>query len=464
MKRLLGVLLCLVIVGPDSTLAAKAPVPAAAQPAVSTGAQTLFAQASPAVVKIRTYTKTNRPLATGSGFLVDGSGTIVTNHHVIEDAASARVYIQKKGWLPVTKVIGVRESRDLAIIRVDGKDLPSLKLKTTLPKVGEKVYAIGSPHGLTNTLSDGLVSGLRRQGLITLIQTSAPISHGSSGGPLLNSAGDVLGVTSSGIFKGENLGFAVPAIWVSRLIKKPVLPSQSTHTLLKPPSIKVDTAPKVYRSLQSLLSKVPRNLIPKNRLFTSLQFSLLNEWFAANAPPGTIQGLRGEFYSSSPDRGRKRIGIIFKSGHISLQQCKVSIHAIAYVPMRFAADVLRLKRGKTVILHGQIHTLNISCDGAIVRGTSKRPGTIRMSLSECAFGNAPLPPKNPSKPKPVSRPAKPKRTNEDKARSQLALARSYINAGLKAKANDTLKSLIAKYPKTQAATKAKTILKSLSKQ
>ena len=83
--------------------------------------------------------------------MIDAAGTIVTNHHVIKDAASARVYIQKRPSLPVVKIVAVDEHADLAIIKVDGKDLPFLKLRVAPPKVGEKVFAIGSPRGWTNT-------------------------------------------------------------------------------------------------------------------------------------------------------------------------------------------------------------------------------------------------------------------------------------------------------------------------
>ena len=454
-----GLLICFtMLAGVGSALAADN-APPTTKPAMSLSAQKLFAQASPAVVKIHTYNAGGRPLGQGSGFLIDAAGTIVTNHHVIKDAASARVYIQNQPSLPVTRIVAVDKQADLAIIKVDGKDLPFLKLRVGLPKVGEKVYAIGSPRGLTNTLSDGLVSGLRRDSGITEIQTSAPITHGSSGGPLLSSDGVVVGVTTKGRIGGGDLNFAVPAERVASLLKKPSLPSRSTPKLLNPPEAKAAGAPKVYKSLAALLSKIPRNLIPEGtRRFTSLQCSLINDCFVANAPPGTVLALAGRFWFSEPDRRSDGIRIYFISGDVFIHQRKVRLRAGAYIPKRLVEDVLRLKRGKAVILHGRIDKITIECHDGEPRGL------LRLTLTDCAFGSIPPSRKPREKPKPTSRPAKPKRTDEDKARSQLSLAKSYIGAGLKTKALDVLKELIAKYPKTQAATEARTTLDTLGKQ
>ena len=481
----IGALICLVVAaGGGSVSAQDAPTPAT-QPAIPLDAQKLFAQASPAVVKIRTYSKTGRAIATGSGFLIDAAGTIVTNHHVIKDAASARVYIQKRPSLPVVKIVAVDEHADLAIIKVDGKDLPFLKLRVAPPKVGEKVFAIGSPRGWTNTLSDGLVSGLRREGGKTFIQTSTPISHGSSGGPLLSSDGAVVGVTTSG-FSGEGaLGFAVPAERVARLIKTPTVTSKNASKLLKPPEVKAAEAPKVYRSLSSLLSQMPRNLIPvRNKPFSSLQRDLFKKWIAENVIPGTVVGFTGKLsesghsipnsicvwtgdgalYYKSGDASANSIALYFDSA-ISIHGRKGCLWVRANFDARFAQNLLKLKPGTNVTIHGKVVVWPRRVKSILpTYWYFLRKGDhyyiINLCLTDCAFGKIPLP----KKPKAASRPAKPKRTDEDKARSQLALAKNYIGAGLKTKALDVLKELIAKYPKTHAATAAQAELEKLGKQ
>jgi len=448
------------------------------QPAASLDPQTLFAQASPAVVKIRTYSKTKRPLATGSGFLIDAAGTIVTNHHIIKDAASVRVYIQKRSWLTVTKTIGVDKSADLAVVKVDGKDLPFLKLREALPKAGRKVYAIGCPRGLTNKLNDALVSGLRRDPGMTLIRISAPISYGSSGGPLLSSDGAVVGVTTSSFSRKRAPGFAVPVERVLRLIKKPTLPPRGTSGPLKSPYAKAENNSKIYESLAPLLSEMPRDIIPTDgKPFSDRQRSRFTKWIAKNVAPGTVVGFTGECARSSGAKS-DTVTLRFKRSVLPIHGRNGYLWVAARFDARLAENFLKSKAGKTLTIHGQILSL---------KDYTWYPHywNLTLTLSNCASGKAPLPrkapgktpktapektpkktpektaEKTPEKPKPASRPAKPKRTNEGKARSQLGLAKSYIDSGLKTKAVKVLKAIVAKYPKTSAAADAKAELRKL---
>jgi len=154
---------------------------------------------------------------------VSHDGLLVTNYHVIRGGASAAVRGGDGRPYLVLGAVAVAPEADLALLKVSTfrDDVPHLSLSSsTAPAIGSRVFAIGNPLGLTNTLSDGLVSGMRElpgfKG--TLIQTSAPISPGSSGGPLLSNDGTVVGVTSAGITDGQNLNFAVPAEHVRQLI------------------------------------------------------------------------------------------------------------------------------------------------------------------------------------------------------------------------------------------------------
>jgi serine protease Do len=171
-----------------------------------------------------------RQQAVGSGVIVDPSGYIMTNAHVVEGAQSIRVAlplpndsgravpIGKRHILPA-KLIGVHKETDLALLKIDETDLPTLPLLTQpRPRVGQLVFAIGSPEGLQNSVTMGVVSAVSRQPdptkPLTYIQTDAPINPGNSGGPLVDMNGSVVGINTFILSEGggsEGLGFAIPA-------------------------------------------------------------------------------------------------------------------------------------------------------------------------------------------------------------------------------------------------------------
>lgn len=155
----------------------------------------------------------------GSGFFVK-DGIIATNYHVIEGASSGiakRVGRQNK--LVLKSVIATNARVDLALIQVDKTGIPSLPLSSGRRlAVGQKVFAVGSPEGLEGTFSQGIVSSIREIGEDYYIQMTAPISSGSSGGPVLNDQGIVVGVSVATIANGQNLNFAVPSKYLLDLI------------------------------------------------------------------------------------------------------------------------------------------------------------------------------------------------------------------------------------------------------
>lgn len=148
----------------------------------------------------------------GSGFVVSSDGLILTNSHVVNMGGSVSVkFIEDNRVYSNAKVIKDDSIRDLALLKIDGAGTftPVVLGDSDQVVVGERVVAIGNPKGLENTVSDGLVSALRDINGTKLIQISAPISPGSSGGPLFNMNGEVIGITSSGFDDGQNLNFAV---------------------------------------------------------------------------------------------------------------------------------------------------------------------------------------------------------------------------------------------------------------
>lgn len=181
-----------------------------------------------AVVLIVVNDANGKPVLEGSGFLVSADGRVVTNHHVIGGAASATVKLNNGAFFPVEGIIADDPDHDLALIKVPGKNLPYLNLADSdTASAGQHVLAIGSPLGLENSVSDGIVSGFRKDDRGTnWIQTTAPASHGNSGGPLLVMDGKVIGVLTWKVGEGENLNFAAP----SKLIL-PLLSNSSVQPL-----------------------------------------------------------------------------------------------------------------------------------------------------------------------------------------------------------------------------------------
>jgi hypothetical protein len=163
----------------------------------------------------------DKPIATGTGFLVRQDGVIVTNYHVIETGNVAVVKFSDGTALPVDGVLASDKLRDLAIIKIHGKNFRTLTLgNSDRVQIGEEVVAIGNPLGLELTVSNGILSGVRTVEKVggKFLQITAPISHGSSGGPLFNMAGEVVGITSMYFEGGENLNFAIPVNDAKRLL------------------------------------------------------------------------------------------------------------------------------------------------------------------------------------------------------------------------------------------------------
>ncbi len=163
--------------------------------------RTVYAAASPSVVSVLTQS------GSGTGFLADGNGTIVTNAHVVGDASQVKVRFEDGGELHDAEVLGVDESVDLAALKVDAdaaKGVRPLRFADSdSVQVGDSAVAIGYPLGLDRTATAGIVSGLERKidspngfSIDKVIQTDAPINPGNSGGPLLDSNAQVIGVNS----------------------------------------------------------------------------------------------------------------------------------------------------------------------------------------------------------------------------------------------------------------------------
>ncbi len=174
-------------------------------------ADKIFKEYSKAVVVVVTFNEKGEPISQGSGFIVSADGAVVTNYHVISNAKDIKVKAGDK-VLEVEGLIYTDKENDLVILKVKEEKLPIVKLGDIAKvNVGEKVYVISSPEGLENTISDGILSGIRK--IISdrkILQITAPISPGSSGGPVFNKDGEVIGIATFLIKEAQNLNFAMP--------------------------------------------------------------------------------------------------------------------------------------------------------------------------------------------------------------------------------------------------------------
>jgi len=209
---------------------------------MDTALQEVVARVSPAVVQVQVvgYASVEGPEGSalarqrtiGSGVIIDAAGFVVTNHHVVRGAQRIRVLLPAargdgtrpgqsagRGRLFEARVVGLHAESDLALLKIEGKGLPSLPLGSNRPlKPGQLVWAVGSPQGLASTVTMGVISSVARQtpvsGPMLFVQTDAPINPGNSGGPLVDSEGTVVGINTFILSQSggsQGLGFAIPA-------------------------------------------------------------------------------------------------------------------------------------------------------------------------------------------------------------------------------------------------------------
>ncbi len=196
--------------------------------------RSIYASASPSVVRIQVQEGSSE--ASGTGFVIDSGGTIVTNAHVVGTATTAQVRLDDSAATIDARVLGTDASSDLAVLRVDSSKTAHLRPLTLADsdsvQVGDLAVAIGYPLGLDRTATAGIVSGVGRAikapngfSIDKVIQTDAPINPGNSGGPLLDSGGRVIGVNSQIATAGSGggnvgIGFAVPANTVRTVVPR----------------------------------------------------------------------------------------------------------------------------------------------------------------------------------------------------------------------------------------------------
>jgi len=179
----------------------------------------LVRRIKPSAVAIETFDARGQQLSRGSGFFVD-KDRVVTNRHVIEGAFRAEVHLSSGNTYQVKGVLAVDAEGDLALLKVDAPPnlVRPLSLDRTSPQEGESVVIIGNPFGLEGSVTNGIVSAVRDiPGFGRIIQITAPISPGSSGSPVINMQGQVIGVATLQITGGQSVNFAIPSERVAQL-------------------------------------------------------------------------------------------------------------------------------------------------------------------------------------------------------------------------------------------------------
>lgn len=195
---------------------AKTSAPAKTSGPVKLTVKEIVQRESPAIVAISNLDERGEPQSTGTGFIVMAEGVIITNFHVVDGAHDARIKLKNGEIYDRVQVVDYDKRRDIAVLQIRATGLPMVTLGDSEKiDVGDEVVAIGNPKGLEHTVSTGIISARRTDvaGMegTKVFQTTAPISPGSSGGPLYNERGEVIGITTAQ-FRGEgmqNLNFAV---------------------------------------------------------------------------------------------------------------------------------------------------------------------------------------------------------------------------------------------------------------
>jgi len=183
------------------------------------GPRDVAAHAFPSVVMLVTQDSHGQPLCIGSGFFVK-ENVIASNAHVVEDAAGgyAKLVGQDRKF-DLKGIVAIDTRHDVVLLAIEGSKCPLLTLADSASvRVGDRVYSVGNPKGLEGTFAEGIISGVRDVAGEKLLQITAPISPGSSGGPILDESGAVVGIAVATYKGGQNLNFAIPISQVTNLM------------------------------------------------------------------------------------------------------------------------------------------------------------------------------------------------------------------------------------------------------
>lgn len=199
---------------------------------------TLVSHVRSSVVTVVAFNGDGKPVTQGTGFFVASDGTLITNYHVLASAQKVSIKTKSGTLYDIVQTVAKDIEGDLIAVRADlrGLAVRPLRLSNAPVASGQRIFVIGSPLGLEETVSEGIISAVRQiDGVGRIIQITAPISPGSSGSPVINARGEIIGVASLNLTGGQNLNFAIPSARVIALLGQPQTfttgRSQTTRTL-----------------------------------------------------------------------------------------------------------------------------------------------------------------------------------------------------------------------------------------
>jgi hypothetical protein len=234
------------------------------QQVVAPDASGLYERAVKAVVVIVVQKPSGSGL--GSGVIVRPDGVIATNFHVIKDATTAQVQLKNGDIYDEIAILDVDERKDIALIKIKAAKLPVLEFADSdALKPGQPIYALGAPRGLEGSISPGMVSAIRAGADIStefsgfrVIQFTAPISPGSSGGPLLDPEGKIVGLAFSSHVSAQNVNLGVPSNYVSALVAN--LSGQQRWLAKAPANVQPQNAPAAEKKPAAIVSRSTRSI------------------------------------------------------------------------------------------------------------------------------------------------------------------------------------------------------------
>lgn len=211
----------------------------------------LYAAVLPSIVTLEVENVAGKHFV-ASAFLAVDDRVAVTAWHVVHDARQVEARFSDNHRAKVVGLVDKNEKLDLALIKLETTGRPRLKLGSAAPRIGSRVYLVGSPRGFDLSISEGLISQIRTLDGVRYYQVSCPISPGDSGGPVLNERGEAIGVVSWRKADAENLGFAIPSPAVARLnAALPVVAWVDIAPLAHPPSNQPDPTPLVRANVSA---------------------------------------------------------------------------------------------------------------------------------------------------------------------------------------------------------------------
>lgn len=189
----------------------------------------LVSQVRSSVVTVIASNGDGKPISQGTGFFISTNGTLITNGHVIRGAGKVSIKTKSGKLYNIAEIIAEDVDGDLVVLRADtrGDRVRPLRLSSATVLSGQRIFVVGSPLGLEETVSEGIVSAVRKvEGVGSIIQITAAISPGSSGSPVINARGEIVGVATLNLKGGQNLNFAIPSSRVAALLRQNERPAQ----------------------------------------------------------------------------------------------------------------------------------------------------------------------------------------------------------------------------------------------